>query len=170
MYTSRGAVVDFIEALGTWVEESILKRLQEASCFSVMADECTDITTVEELSLFCCWEEKGTPIECFLEILPLKKADAETIYTALVACLEGKNLQIVGMGFDGAATFSGKKTGVQARMKKHAPHAIFIHCHCHKLQLACVQAANNTTQIKHVYTTLTTLWKYFISPLKERNL
>ena len=27
---SRGAVVDFIEALGTWVEESILKRLQKA--------------------------------------------------------------------------------------------------------------------------------------------
>ena len=31
VYTSRGAVVDFIEALGTWVEESILKRLQKAS-------------------------------------------------------------------------------------------------------------------------------------------
>ena len=171
MYTSRGAVVDFIEALGTWIEESILIRLQEASCFSVMADECTDITTVEQLSLFCRWEEKGTPTECFLEILPLKKADAET---ALVACLKGKNLQIgniVGMGFDGAATFSGKKTGVQARMKKHAPHAIFIHCHCHKLQLACVQAANNTIQIKHVYTTLTTLWKYFhFSPKRAESL
>ena len=45
MYTSGGAVVDFI---GTWVE----------ACFSVMADECTDITTVE---VFCRWEEKGTP-------------------------------------------------------------------------------------------------------------
>ena len=39
-------MVDFIEALGTWVEESILKRLQKASVFSVMADECTDITAV----------------------------------------------------------------------------------------------------------------------------
>ena len=77
-------MVDFIEAFGTWVEESIMKRLQEASCFSVMADECTDITTVEELSVFCRWEEKGTPTECFLEVLPLKKADSETIYTTLV--------------------------------------------------------------------------------------
>ena len=34
------------------------------------------------------------------------------------------------MGFDGAATFSGKKSGVQARMKKFAPHALFVHCHC----------------------------------------
>lgn len=29
VYTSHVAVVEFIEALGTWVEESILKRLQE---------------------------------------------------------------------------------------------------------------------------------------------
>ena len=49
VYTSRGAVVDFIEALGTRFEESILKRIQKAPVFSFMADECTDITAVEEL-------------------------------------------------------------------------------------------------------------------------
>ena len=38
--------------------------------------------------------------------------------------------------------------GVQARPKKHAPHAVFVHCHL--LQLACVQAANSTTGIKHI--------------------
>ena len=136
VYTSRGAVVDFIEAIGTWVGESILKRLQKAQFFSIMADECTDISTIEELSVFCRWEENGTPTECFLDLLPLTKADAESIYTAIVACLRNKSLHvgdIVGMGFDGAATFSGKKNGVQARLKKHAPHAIFVHCHCHML-------------------------------------
>ena len=55
------------------------------------------------------------------------------------------------MGFDGAAIFSGKKSGVQARMKKHSPHALFVHCH--QLQLACVQAANSTAGIEHVYVT-----------------
>ena len=53
VYTSRGAVVDFIEALGMWVEESILKRLQKASVFSVIADEYTDIMAVEELADEC---------------------------------------------------------------------------------------------------------------------
>ena len=49
-----------------------------------------------------------------LDIIPLKKADAESVYLALVKCIKDKNLQvgnIVGMGFDSAATFSGKKTG-----------------------------------------------------------
>lgn len=169
-YTSRVAVVDFIEALGTWIEESTLNRLRKAPFFSVMADECTDVSTVEELSVYCRWMEGGVPIETLLEIVPLQKADAESIYTALVRCLDDKNLQIgdiIGMGFDGAATFSGKKTGVQARLKTHSPHALFVQCHCHMLQLACVQAANSTKGIKHVYTTLTTIWKYFKSSPKR---
>ena len=147
IYISRGAVVDFIEALRTW-SRSLLQR---ASVFSVMADECTDITAVEELLFFCHWEEDGTPVKYFLDILPLKKADAESIYLALVKCIGEKNLQvgnIVGMGVDGAATFSGNKTGVPARPKKHAPHAVFVQCHL---------LHNSTTRIKHVYTTLITL-------------
>ena len=105
-------MVDFVETFGTWVEESLLKRLQKAKVFSVMADECTDITTVEELSVFYHWGEDGTPVECFLDNMPLKKANAESIYLVLVKCIKDKYLQvgnIVGMGFDGAATFSGKR-------------------------------------------------------------
>ena len=33
--------------LGTWVEESLLKRLHKAPFFCMMADECTDVTTIE---------------------------------------------------------------------------------------------------------------------------
>ena len=67
----------------------------------------------------------------------------------------------VGMGFDGATTFSGKKTGVQTRIRKLSPHALFVHCHCHLLLLACAQAANSIKRIKHVYVTLTAFWKFF---------
>ena len=65
------------------------------------------------------------------------------------------------VSIDGAATFSGDKTGVQRRLKELSPHVLFAHCRCHVLQLASVQAANATPGIKHVYTTLMTLWKFF---------
>ena len=74
-----------------------------------------------------------------------------------------KNIQLeslIGMGFDGAATFSGDKTGVQRRLKELSPRALLVHYRCHVLQLASVQAANATPGIKHVYTTLMTLWKF----------
>ena len=186
MYTSRIAVTEFIEALGTWLEESLLKHLHQGPFYSIMADERTDVSTVEELSLFCRWIENGETTEHFIDLLPMKRTDAESIYSALVECLKSKNIQLsnlIGMGFDGAATFSGKKSGVlgfdgaatfsgkksgvQARMKKHSPHALFVHCHYHQLQLACVQAANGTAGIEHVYVTLTTLWKFFYYSLKR---
>ena len=47
VYTSHIAVVEFMEALGTWVKEFLLKLLHQASCFSIMADECTDVATIE---------------------------------------------------------------------------------------------------------------------------
>ena len=64
------------------------------------------------------------------------------------------------MGFDGVATFSGDKTGVQRKLKELSPHALFDHYHYHVIQLAS-EAANATPGIMHVYTTLMTLWKFF---------
>ena len=124
--------------------------------FNIMADECTDVTAIEELTICCHWVESGVPEEHIIEILPLKKADAESIYCALVEYCREKIIQLerlIGMGFDGAATFSGDKTGVQIWLKELSPHALFVHCRCHVLQLASVQAANATPGITHVYTT-----------------
>ena len=107
--------------------------------------------------------ESGVPEEHFIEILSLK-VNAESIYSALVENCREMKIQLgrlIGMGFDGAATFSGDKTGVQRRLKELSHHALFVHCRCHVLQLASVQAANAMPGIKHVYTTLRILWKVF---------
>lgn len=116
-YTSKVTVVEFVEVHGVWTEESLLKRLHKAPFYSLVADECADITTVEDLAIFsCCRVEVGH----FLDIVLLKKADAKTIYSTLVDFLMQKNIQLsklVGMGFDGA-TFSGKHNGVQSLLKK----------------------------------------------------
>ena len=61
-YTSKMAVVEFLNALRTWVEESQLKRLHKAPFFFIIvADECTDGTTIEELTICCHWVESGVP-------------------------------------------------------------------------------------------------------------
>ena len=52
------------------------KKASKGSVFSIITDECTDITAMEELSVFCCWEEDSIPVKCFLDIEALKKADA----------------------------------------------------------------------------------------------
>ena len=86
--------------------------------------------------------------------------------------LQGKEYQLgrlIGMGFDGAATFSGDKSS--KKVERALTSCIVVHCRCHVLQLASVQAANATPGIKHVYTTLMTLRKFFhYSPKRAESL
>ena len=66
--TSSAAITDFVRAIGIWVDELQVNQLLDAPFFRLMAEECTDIATVEELSLFfcCCWVENGSPVEHFM--------------------------------------------------------------------------------------------------------
>ena len=48
-----------------------------------MADECTNVSTVE-LSVFCHWVEYGLAVEHFLGVVNLLQADAESIYSSLI--------------------------------------------------------------------------------------
>ena len=118
--------------------KSLHTQAASSPIFSNMADECTDVTTIDELTNCWLWVESGVPEEHFIEILPLKKANAESIYSALVEYCREKNIQLgrlIRMGFDGAAAFSGNKTGVQRRLKELSPHALFVHCRCHVFQM-----------------------------------
>ena len=99
----------------------------------------------------------------------LKKADAEGIYLALVKCIKDKNLQvgnIVGMGFDGAATFSGKKTGWWSSKTKETCSTCNICPVTSCSQLACklpIARLELSMSISLSGSTFTTL-------LKEQNL
>jgi len=138
--------------------ENLLKRLYQAEYFTLLADECTDISTIEELSVVICWVENGLPVNHFIELVPLRKTDTSTIYET-TDCMKKRGLVIgnmIGMGFDGAETFSGRHNGVQAQ-----EFTLLNFC-----ALPLPQAANNTQDVKNVYTTLTTLWKYFHYSLK----
>lgn len=60
-----------------------------------------------------------------------------------------------------------KATYLLAKHDKHSPSAIYVHCRCHQLQLAALNAANEHTEVKRVLGTLLTIWKAFhYSPKK----
>lgn len=79
--------------------------------------------------------------------------------------------KLVGQGYDGASVFSGNTSGVQVRMRVHSAHSLYLHCACHRLQLAGVQAAASIPEIKKVFGMMANLWKLFSnSPQKAEAL
>ena len=76
---------------------------------------------------------------------------AETIYTVITDVLLRLNLAISkvrGQCYDGAATMSGARTGVAARICAVEPRAVFTHCYGHSLNLACCDAIKKCKVMK----------------------
>ena len=117
-YTSKFSAVVLLEAIDTWLDRKLMESLRSSPYFSVLADECVDISTTEELSICCRWIVNGKPEEHFLTVLHISALDAANISDAVCSFLD-KNLdyrKLVGQGYDGAAVFAGEHNGVQKRM------------------------------------------------------
>ena len=49
------------------------------------------------------------------------------------------DLQIIGLGSDGAAAMASDLNGLNALMTNDNPYTVFVHCVCHRLNLAVSQ-------------------------------
>ena len=96
--THQDSLLDLIEAIDIWIERKHMCSIQESPYFSILADECQDISTQEGLSLSGRWLVSGKPEEQFITVIHDRSIGAGTI---------------TGQGYDGAATFAGKISGVQ---------------------------------------------------------
>ena len=143
-----------------FVEKYVFNSLKMSEHFSVLADENTDISSQKEMSICGRWIEKDNVVERFLGMIHIKKADAETMADSLLQFLSDRGIDIQklrGIGFDGASTMSGHRSGVQLRIRCRAPGALYVHCHCHRLQLAVLKAASEHKEVDRVMGTMLTL-------------
>ena len=85
-----------------------------------MADESTDISFEEELSICGRWLEDGKVVEHFLGLIHVCEVTAEALSQSLFSCLDEKAIplqELHGLRFDGASTISDKRSGVQKCMR-----------------------------------------------------
>ena len=97
-----------------------MSGLQESPYFSILADECQNISTQEELSICGRCLVNGKPEEHFLTVLCVRSKDAGTIAEALQSFLQQKQVDIrklIGQRYDGTATFAGRISEVHKRIQ-----------------------------------------------------
>ncbi|KAI6658864.1 E3 SUMO-protein ligase [Oopsacas minuta] len=173
-YESCTTIVELLSSISNVLEKRIITSLSASPYYSLMADESTDVASQEELLVCARWIEDNKSVEHFLGILHAKEKNAQAIACYPRTFLHSKNIcfdKMRGLGFDGTKTMSGHRSGVQIRLRLHAPSFIYVHCRCHKLQLAALNAASEHTVLKRVLVTLLTIWKAFhFSPKKAEKL
>ncbi|XP_025424682.1 zinc finger MYM-type protein 1-like [Sipha flava] len=109
MYTSPQIQNELITIFGEIIQSEIVKQISKSSFFSVLADETTDISQIEQFSVCIRYLDEESMIvrENFLAFIPVQDVTGEGLANTLLETLKnlGLNLEkMCGQGYDGAAT------------------------------------------------------------------
>lgn len=141
---SNEIINELIAIMGKNVLREILQDIREAKCFSLLADEATDMSNAEQLCINIQWVDYELNIyEAPLELIHVPKTDSSTITTLIKDSLIRFNIplaQCKGQAYDGASSMSGYINGVAANIQKAEPSALYVHCLAHCTNL-CLQTA-----------------------------
>ena len=175
MYISPDIQNQVIEVLGDHIRGKILRRVQKAQCFTIIADEVTDCSNKEQLCLairyvnpdnYTIHEDLVTFIECDDGITG--QAVAEKILNFLKRHLDPSKLR--GQAYDGAGNMSGKTKGAAARISSEFPLAHYSHCASHCLNLAIVNSFDEVN-IRNMIGIVNRVSIYFSAhPKRQRKL
>ena len=180
--TSPAIQNELLHIMGEMVQNIICSKIQEAGLFSILVDESKDCSKKEQLTLIlrCIDLKKVTIHEYFLTFVEATTLDARGLTQYIVDMLKKHQLDLtctVSQGYDGASVMSGHCSGVQTRFKEFAPHAIYIHCHAHVLNLVLVdsvKAVPDATQffalLESLYVFLSATKAHVIFLLKQKEL
>lgn len=139
-YTHHDVQNELLNIMATEVLRSKVSTIQERKFFSIMADEGTDVSNIEQLS-FCLRsvDSEFNVSEDFIGFYELTNIKSETIVKAIKDILLRCHLSLEncrGQTYDGASNMMGKRSGASTKILEEQPKAVATHCQGHSLSLA----------------------------------
>ena len=171
-YTSKTIQNEMIDVIGTVIRNEITKEARSSKFYSVIADEVTDTSNKEQLSLSLCYVTDENVKEMFLDFIEIERITGQALSDAILQWLEVNGLPVAdmrGQCYDGASSMSGSKAGCQALIQKEAPKAIYVHCSSHKLNLAIVSACK-ISAFKNTESYIGEISRFFAFSAKRQRL
>lgn len=108
--------------------------------------------------------------EEFLGFSAVEELNSEGIANALIKITNGLNMsKLIGVGFDGCSTMSGKINRVQSIIRRKYPMACFYHCASHKLNLG-INDQNAIPDIRNTSSTIKDIIRFFRVSIIRRKL
>ncbi|XP_044751693.1 52 kDa repressor of the inhibitor of the protein kinase-like [Coccinella septempunctata] len=174
MYTSPVIQNDIINTFGSLIQSKIVAKVRNSIFYSVLADETTDISQIEQFSLCIRYvdEETFKIREDFLTFVPVHDVTGAGLAKTVLETLSNLGLdlnKLRGQGYDGAATMSGKFRGVQAAIREKLPLALYTHCSSHTLNL-CLSDASGISSIRNCMGVIKEICAFFHASAKNTEI
>ena len=172
-YLSPQSQNEMIEVIGKhFIQKKIVEEILEAKYYSILGDEATSHNE-EKLSIVIRFVDANKDIrEEFLEFKDLQRTTGAAVSETFLSTLRSLNIPIEdcrGQGYDGAASMSSQRVGVQANILTHAPNAAYVHCASHCLNLV-VSHACSLQPIRNMIDKITQVCLFFNYSPKRNGL
>lgn len=156
-----------IKTIASSTRKNIIEKIAFTGAYSILVDETKDASKKEQLSLIIRFVDDNLNIhEKAIGCYHMKKCDAYTLSQEILNIAAHNKLDIqkcVAQCYDGASVMSGLFSGVQKRIVDIVPHAIYIHCHAHRLNLCLVNTIQNNNIVVDFFDTVQSLYKYLMN-------
>ena len=173
-YLSPSIPNELISLLAGQVLQDIKVELQSAPFFAIILDTTQDVSKKDQLSevfryVKIAYHDDGTSselqvIEAFTSFTKVEDSSAIRLHKLITNSIQKKGLDIKkrrGQGYDGAAVMSGKYSGLQKKIQDVAPHAYYVHCASHNLNLVLKDSMEGVTETRHFYDTIESVYTFF---------
>lgn len=172
VYTSPDIQNEVIKLMGLNILRRIAADCQTSLFLTIMADETTDASNQEQVTLFVRWVTEDLEVhEEFLGLYTVPSIDAGTLVSVIKDTFLRMALsfdKVRGQCYDGASAMSGTKNGVAKKICDVEPRAVYTHCYGHALNLAASDTEKKCKVLKDALDTtheISKLIKY--SPRRE---
>ena len=152
---------ELIEVMAGKMIKKFQNELNQASYYTIIADETKDISKKEQLSIIVRYVYSGLVHERFIKYVHATELDAASLTENILQIISQMQLSIdrcVSQCYDGASVMSGACSGVSARIKELNPRAVYIHCCAHRLNLALVDTVKSIPVAEDFFALLQTLF------------
>lgn len=181
-YISADIQNEVISIMAEHIQQQICSRIKKAKYYTILADETTDISRIEQFSLCIRYldEDSSSTENCkninlredFLQFVPVHSTTGVDLANTILSTLTSLGLNLKharGQGYDGAANMRAVLRGVQALLMKEYPKALYTHCFAHCLNL-CINDASKVQLIRNALGTVQEVSACFRMSAKRSNI
>ena len=156
---------EIIEVCGKLITETIVNDIKDAKFFTVLADEATDCSNVEQMAIVLRFIDNFFKVrEEYLGFVPcMEGLSGEALSTEIKNFIQSIGLRMeecCGQGYDGAGNMASKLSGVAAQILQNYEKAVYIHCGSYILNL-CVASACQIEVIRNMMDNVRSVSDFF---------
>ena len=164
---------DILECALNVYRKEVVSQIEQAEFVAVIADETTDVSVQNQLSVVLRYINEGRVVERFWGFFQPKRVNAEgiaeVILTELAKILQGNKNKLIAQTYDGASVMRGRIGGVHVKVKQVYQNAHYVHCAAHQINLVLSRAASCNKEARLFFAKLDQIPNFFSKSPERKN-